>query len=210
MAILKSEIRNKFTTIPNSIVRAKDLSDGDYRLLIYLYSLPNAWKINQSYLGQELNCTRENINKKIARIKKAGYLEIIKNSNNDKDIDYIYNLKEKCVSENNTCDSNQHIPLCQLATHVIASDTYINTDNKVINNINKKEEGFQKPTVEEIKEYCSERKNEIDPLQFYNFYESKGWLIGKSKMKDWKAAVRTWESRENKKNNNKFTSFNDL
>ena len=54
---------------------------------------------------------------------------------------------------------------------------------------------FEKPTVEEIAEYCSERKNGIDPQAFYDFYESKGWKVGAAKMKDWRASVRTWEQR---------------
>ena len=54
---------------------------------------------------------------------------------------------------------------------------------------------FQKPTVDEIKAYCRERKNGIDPEQFWDYYESKGWLVGKTAMKDWRAAVRTWEKR---------------
>ena len=51
------------------------------------------------------------------------------------------------------------------------------------------------PTVEEIKIYCSERKNGIDAQHFFDFYESKGWMIGKNKMKNWKSAVGTWERR---------------
>lgn len=58
---------------------------------------------------------------------------------------------------------------------------------------------FKKPTIEEITEYCAERNNNINPQQFFNFYESKGWKIGKTPMKDWKAAVRTWESKEKPK-----------
>lgn len=54
------------------------------------------------------------------------------------------------------------------------------------------------PTIDEIKEYCLERNNRVDATKFYNFYESKGWLIGKNKMKDWKAAVRNWEASDNK------------
>jgi len=54
---------------------------------------------------------------------------------------------------------------------------------------------FKKPTIEEIEEYCKERKNGIDADRFYNFYESKGWYVGKNKMKDWKACVRTWEKK---------------
>jgi len=50
-----------------------------------------------------------------------------------------------------------------------------------------------KPSVEEIKIYCIERKNSVDPQKFFDYYESKGWLIGKSPMKSWQAAVRTWE-----------------
>lgn len=52
---------------------------------------------------------------------------------------------------------------------------------------------FIKPTLEEIKAYCEERKNRVDPERFFDYYESKGWVVGKSKMKDWKAAVRNWE-----------------
>jgi hypothetical protein len=52
---------------------------------------------------------------------------------------------------------------------------------------------FVKPTVEEVREYCQDRGNTVDPETFVNFYESKGWVVGKSPMKDWKAAVRNWE-----------------
>ena len=60
---------------------------------------------------------------------------------------------------------------------------------------------FKKPTVNEIAEYCIERKNNIDAETFYDFYESKDWKIGKNKMKSWKACVRTWEKRQTKNNN---------
>ena len=58
---------------------------------------------------------------------------------------------------------------------------------------------FVKPTIDEIAEYCIERKNNLNPNQFYDFYEAKSWMIGKNKMKDWKAAVRTWERRNQPK-----------
>ena len=54
---------------------------------------------------------------------------------------------------------------------------------------------FTPPSVLEVKEFCIERKNRLDAQSFVDFYESKGWLIGKNKMKDWKAAIRTWEKR---------------
>lgn len=58
---------------------------------------------------------------------------------------------------------------------------------------------FVKPSVEEIRAYCLERRNGIDAEQFFDHYESKGWVVGKSPMKDWKAAVRTWEKMERDK-----------
>jgi hypothetical protein len=57
---------------------------------------------------------------------------------------------------------------------------------------------FTKPTLAEVEDYCKSRGNGVDAEQFMNRYESNGWLIGKSPMKDWRAAVRTWER-------NKFT-----
>lgn len=59
----------------------------------------------------------------------------------------------------------------------------------------KKAAAFAKPTVEEIREYCEERKNGLDAQAFFDFYESKGWKIGAVKMRDWRASVRTWEQR---------------
>lgn len=56
---------------------------------------------------------------------------------------------------------------------------------------------FVKPSVEEVREYCAARGNSVDAEEFVDFYESKGWMIGKSPMKDWKAAVRTWEKSKN-------------
>jgi hypothetical protein len=52
---------------------------------------------------------------------------------------------------------------------------------------------FIEPTYNEILEYCTQRKNGIDVNKFINFYTSKGWMVGKNKMKDWKACVRSWE-----------------
>ena len=56
---------------------------------------------------------------------------------------------------------------------------------------------FVPPTIEEVKGYCQEKGYDVDPEQFVDFYQSKGWKIGKSPMKDWQAAVRTWVKRDN-------------
>lgn len=64
---------------------------------------------------------------------------------------------------------------------------------------NIKRKSFLKPSLDEIKNYCLERNNGVEAEKFYDFYESKGWMVGKNKMTDWKASVRTWERRNPKK-----------
>ena len=66
---------------------------------------------------------------------------------------------------------------------------------------NNKRKNFIKPTLEEVNQYCIERKNNIDPENFIDYYNSNGWKVGKNQMKDWKAAIRTWERRNKEVNN---------
>ena len=86
-------------------------------------------------------------------------------------------------------------------------NTNINITNNNLTDSNKKAL-FKKPTLDEVKNYCILRKNNIEAEAFIDFYESKNFMIGNNKMKDWKACVRTWESREKKnpKSNSKGMS----
>ena len=59
-----------------------------------------------------------------------------------------------------------------------------------------KRKRFTPPTVEEVQSYCIERRNTVDAERFVDFYSAKGWKVGNQPMKDWRAAVRTWEKRE--------------
>ena len=72
--------------------------------------------------------------------------------------------------------------------------------NPPINSLsNRATSRFAKPTRDEVREYCRSRNNGVNADQFVDFYESKGWMIGKNPMKDWKAAVRTWERKDGKR-----------
>lgn len=70
---------------------------------------------------------------------------------------------------------------------------------KDTNNSADKPHGFTPPNIQDVRAYCKERGNKVDPENFWDFYQSKNWMIGKNKMKDWKAAVRTWERSDSKK-----------
>jgi hypothetical protein len=69
---------------------------------------------------------------------------------------------------------------------------------------------FVPPTVDEVREFCSSRNNRVDAEAFVDFYVSKGWMVGKNKMKDWRAAVRTWERRDGDRDRDKSTDNNSF
>ena len=81
-----------------------------------------------------------------------------------------------------------------------------NNDNNENNDNKNRGKRFTPPTLVEVKAYCLARNNTVDPEAFIDFYESKGWMVGKNKMKDWKAAVRTWERGRSKPQNRNNTA----
>lgn len=89
-------------------------------------------------------------------------------------------------------------------------------EKKEVKNIKKEEpkgskKKFEPPSVEEVRDYCQSRKgNTVDAQAFVDFYTSKGWMVGKNHMKDWKAAVRTWERSGRSDSGGKVNQFNQF
>lgn len=89
----------------------------------------------------------------------------------------------------------------QRALQCNANVTESNTEKEIDKEKDKEQEKekekykrrFTKPTLEEVTAYCLERGKGVDPNKWYNHYSANGWMVGKNPMKDWKAAVRTWE-----------------
>lgn len=94
------------------------------------------------------------------------------------------------ITNDNTV--NQNITNITDSVSVSVSDSVSDKDKK-------KRGRFAPPSLTEVKAYCQERDNGVDPEAFIDFYESKGWKVGNSPMKDWQACIRTWEKRENNK-----------
>ena len=88
------------------------------------------------------------------------------------------------------------LQVIKLLNNLSATNLTSINKNKEIKIINKL---FTIPKISEVESYCLERKNNIEAESFINFYDSKGWMVGKNKMKDWRACIRTWEMREKKK-----------
>jgi len=114
-------------------------------------------------------------------------------------------------NDNNTItkDNNVINDITKITDNVNVNDNvYVDVYDNIYKKENIKRKNFVKPTIDEINKYCLERNNGINANAFYDFYESKNWYVGKNKMKDWKACVRTWETR-NKKTQDVPMWFND-
>lgn len=95
-----------------------------------------------------------------------------------------YNLMDThCIHDVSVLDSQVSIGKLSLGKPSIGED-------------NKKRKRFTPPTVDEVRAYCIERGNGIDAERFVSYYTANGWKVGKNPMKDWRAAVRTWERRD--------------
>lgn len=119
---------------------------------------------------------------------------------NDRYKETVYAEEKDALTVDETGNYHLGIPSNGIPSNGIPS---IGKDSIGKDSIGNKEETKRKrfvpPTVEEVRAYCAERKNAVDAERFVDFYESKGWMVGKDKMKDWKASVRTWEKREQPK-----------
>ena len=108
-----------------------------------------------------------------------------------------YNLYQDKIIESNTPDNtpdNNSSTKKQQRSNKEATTTKEGEEEKEIKEgeeDNKKPKGFVRPTLQEVQDYCQERKNSVNPEKWIAHYQSNGWKVGKNSMKDWKAAVRT-------------------
>ncbi len=98
-----------------------------------------------------------------------------------------------------TLDSTKGKPVCLQSVNKLLTQNRIEENridkNRIYNNTHTSKK-FVKPNIEEVKSYCSERGNKVNPQRFIDYYESNGWRVGKNPMKDWKASIRTWEQKD--------------
>jgi len=182
-AIIPAEVRYSKALTPN----AKLL----YAEITALCNMNGKCTASTEYFCRVYEVSRASIQNWLSLLDKNGYITRV----------LIYRQGSKEIL-------SRYIKLVDKPSLKMCTDnTNINITNTNLTDSNKKAL-FKKPTLDEVKNYCILRKNNIEAESFIDFYESKDWLIGKNKMKDWKACVRTWESRDknNPKNNSKGMS----
>lgn len=205
MAVFRVNKNKDFVTMGKYHFKEKRMSLKAKGLLSEMLSLPDDW--DYSVLGlTEINLESRNcINSILNELEEFGYLQRTRNYVNGKIDSWTYDIYEKPLYPKNEDIENVDIEKLD-----IENDTQLNNkelNNKELSNKQYKENAkrkFIKPTLEEVNQYCLERSNGINAEAFYDFYESKDWYVGKNKMKDWKACVRTWERREETKAKPRF------
>ena len=173
-AILTSEVRYNENLTPN----AKLL----YAEITALINMNGECFASNKYFADLYGKSKTTISKWVSELVKEGYVEVkLTYKEGTKQINnrYIRILKGGMVKNLNT----------PILKKLKDNNTIVNNNTTYSNN---------KPTIEEIKQYCLQRNNGIDAEQFFDFYESKNWYVGKNKMKNWQAAIRTWEKRKTK------------
>lgn len=197
--------------IPKEIWLDKGLTWMEKLLITELNSLDNedGCFASNNYLAKFFNLSTGRISQMIKSLKEKNYISCgYTYKKNSKEVEKrVVKILNTCIKDSKGGIKNikQGIKYSKGGYLENCKDNNTVTNNTKDNNtINIENNGkFKKPSIEKIKEYCTERDNKIDPNQFFDYYESKGWLIGKAKMKDWKAAVRTWERYAKKYDNNK-------
>lgn len=156
---------------------------------------------SNEYFANLFDISQETVSRKIKLLERKNYIKIEYDKRGCEIKGRYIRLTNMSIDDYQICQST-------IDENVKDNNTSINNNKEIDNNKLLSTKKFIKPTVEEIKKYCEERNNNIDAEEFYDFYESKGWKIGKSTMKDWKASIRTWERNDkkttNKKNNRSY------
>ena len=185
-------MNNGYTIIPDSFLDLQlDLTEITILSVIYGFSQDgdSTFEGSWNYLARKAKCSRRKVSMALPKLVELGYVQKI-----DVDIHGVkfckYKVNANCIGS--ACD----------APGDGACDAHNNTINENIDfnrDIEKKSRAkFVKPSIADVAEYCQQRQNGIDAEEFFSHYESNGWMVGKTPMKDWKAAVITWEKKRYK------------
>ena len=158
----------------------------------------NVFMGNRSYLAAWCNCSERSIQRNINNLLARGLIEQVHHSADNRSVYY------KAVD---TSDKLSLVTNCHQTSDKMSPVYIDNIKDTLKDNIKESITvcetqplpRFQKPTIEEVKEYAERNgKAVISAESFYNYYEANGWKVGKNPMKDWRAAFRMWEAREKK------------
>lgn len=216
-----------FAIIPSAVRYCKDISANEKLMYGEITALTQkegyCWATNK-YFSELYGVSKRTVSRWINNLVKHGFIENdVTFINGTSMVDKRY-IRLKGMDTNVIPhDNNVHTPhdnnVHTLGT--IMSRSNSTSLNNTSSNIpptpqgdecekkSRKEKETIPPTLDEVRSYCRERKNGIDPEAFIAHYETTGWMRGKNKIKSWKACVRTWEKNRKDKPQDKMPTFSD-
>ena len=202
--------------IPAELWNSKGLSLQEKCLIAAIDSFTEFWMSNKA-IGEFLGVSKDRAKQIVAKMKDGGIINVETTRDAEtkqilkRTITVSNDFKRKIfeASLNKKVDDYpsgvENSPRGGVENYPESNKSFYNKsslDNKgdkppALPQVSKKSKRFVKPTLDDVQAYCQERQNNVDPESFVDFYESKGWKVGNQPMKDWEAAVRTWERRDN-------------
>lgn len=189
MAVLRNPNKEKFTVVDNVALRDGNLSLKARGLLVTMLSMPDNWKFSENGLCSIFRKDGQaSVRSGLKELEENGYLVRKRERDSFGRVTNVsWTIYDYPQLENPSMDNPNLDNLPQLNTK------QLNTKER--NTEREKRKRFSPPSVDEVREYCQQRGNAIDPEAFVAFYASKGWKVGSQSMKSWKDAVITWEKR---------------
>lgn len=211
----KKNAQSRYTMIDNAILQNWEMSPEEKSILIYLLSMPENWVVLKNKLISDCNIGRDRFNRAWKALQEKGYVQSIRVIDKDtkqmKGWNHIV-YEEPVLPESRVTEKPKVGDSESRESRKSEIQSIYKEQIKQSNNLTKEEERekpkrtnvFVPPSLDEVKEYVKSKNSPIDPERFINYYEATGWMRGNSKIKNWKACVKTWESKEN---TNKPTTF---
>lgn len=185
--------------IPKEIWLDERLNALEKVILVEIDSLDHGapdycWKSNEN-IAEFCQCSATKVSNAVSKLIELGYIEVAAFDGRTRRLHSCIAFSARQTHKNCKADLQ----------NLQVSNTYSNTSTKNTSYDNTsyshtpyslgkqtKTKRFSPPSVDEIREYITEMDYPVDPERFFDYYETRGWMAGKTKMKDWKAAVRTW------------------
>jgi len=192
-------IKNNHTQVPNGFIEGdmSTLSGSAVKCFIAICRKTIGWHKESDYISisqmQELTgISNTSVIKAVRALEDSGMITKERSRGMNK---YTVNYEETSQGENVQSEESSQGRVKKVHSQS-EEKSYTKETQPKETHIKETHNRFKIPNLEEVENYCKERGNSIDPEQFCDFYESKGWMVGKNKMKSWQASVRYWEKNQ--------------
>ena len=187
---------NAYIVVYDWMAAELHLSGSELLLFAMVYSFPDGWYGSYNAASQRIGITRSNVIAAFQRLEQRGLIKKQKENYHSVFFKVVSKQYHNSIETIPPVVSKQYHNSIETIPPIYNKDI-LKEDNKVILKQNQKTKEknckFVKPKIDEVKEYIKEKGWSVDAERWYAYYESNGWKVGRNAMKDWKAAIKTWQ-----------------